>query len=217
MTGKLIVARQGQNEGAAMERFVGRTDYRLTYLGRKEARGIGRQLREGGLSVSDLFAAPSRQAEESAEYVQKELGLKVLVTLDEALSERDCGDVTNMSKEQAIDFFGAREVLAWKRSFDHAYPAGESLRDVRDRLWPLFETDIQPKLQQGKDILILCDSDCARALSLELEELTPQQVETVDFECGQVIVYAFGEGGGHGRALDRSSRERPRLSLVSGN
>ncbi len=211
MTGVLILARQGQNEGEALERFVGQSDYRLTHLGRLEAKGIVRQILEARLFVDTIFAPVSRQSEETTQIIRKGLKSAAPVFHAPALGERDFGDLTNMRKEMALDLYGATAVVAWKRSFHAGPPSGESFAALHDRVWTYFNEHVRPCLDRGLNVLIVADTDSIRSLALGVGEVPATQMEALEFERGQVIAYAFEDAGSSRSA----GREPPRLRIVA--
>lgn len=196
MAGVLMLARQGQNEGDALDRFNGQCDYRLTHLGCLEAQGIAKQIAGSSIAVDLIFAPPSRQSEQSVGLIVKALGVRISTFFDDALRERDAGDVTNMSREMALDIYGASSVVRWKRSFHAALPSGECLEDLYCRAWACFEGNILPRLRDGLNALVVAETDAIRTLALGVTELPFEHVEALEFERGQVIAYSFDDYAG---------------------
>jgi 2,3-bisphosphoglycerate-dependent phosphoglycerate mutase len=76
-------------------------------------------------------------------------------------------------------------VKIWRRSYDIAPPNGESLKDTAARVIPYFKAEIEPKLKEGKNIVVAAHGNSLRALIMYLENMTPQQI--LEFEIGTAI------------------------------
>ena len=61
-------------------------------------------------------------------------------------------------------------------------PNGESLKDTAARVIPYFESEIIPKLKDGKNIVVAAHGNSLRALIMYLEKMTPAQI--LEFEIG---------------------------------
>ena len=60
------------------------------------------------------------------------------VLKDQALNERDYGDLSGLNKDDARAKWGADQVHVWRRSYDVAPPGGESLKDTAARVLPYY-------------------------------------------------------------------------------
>ena len=61
---------------------------------------------------------------------------------NQALNERDYGDLAGLNKDDAREKWGEEQVHIWRRSFDTPPPGGESLKDTAERVLPYYETEI---------------------------------------------------------------------------
>ena len=59
---------------------------------------------------------------------------------DQALNERDYGDLSGLNKDDARKKWGEEQVHIWRRSYDVAPPGGESLKDTAARVLPYYIT-----------------------------------------------------------------------------
>jgi 2,3-bisphosphoglycerate-dependent phosphoglycerate mutase len=66
------------------------------------------------------------------------------VIRDEALNERNYGDLAGLNKDDARAKWGEEQVHIWRRSYDVPPPGGESLKDTGARVWPYYMTEILP-------------------------------------------------------------------------
>src|SRR4051812_37425226 len=129
MSGTLVLVRHGQSEWNLKNLFTGWTDIGLTDQGVAEARKAGRLLREKGLTFDVAYTSALGRAQKTLDLMLEELGLKdIAIEKDEALNERDYGDLTGLNKDDARKRWGEEQVHLWRRSYDVAPPGGESLK-----------------------------------------------------------------------------------------
>ena len=67
------------------------------------------------------------------------------ITRDQALNERDYGDLAGLNKDDARKKWGEEQVLIWRRSYDVPPPGGESLKDTLARTLPYYVQEILPR------------------------------------------------------------------------
>ena len=92
-----------------------------------------------------------KRAQDTLALMLEELGQPGLETVkDQALNERDYGDLTGLNKDDARKKWGEEQVHVWRRSYDVAPPGGESLKDTLARALPYYMRHIQPDVLSGK-------------------------------------------------------------------
>ena len=94
-----------------------------------------------------------------------------------------------MNKDEARKQFGEEQVHIWRRSYDIAPPAGESLKDTADRVLPYYEKEIVPLLKEGKNIIIAAHGNSLRALIMSLEKLSKEEILKVEVPTGRPKLY----------------------------
>ncbi len=72
-------------------------------------------------------------------------------------------------------------------------PTTECLIDTAKRFRPYFDEHIVPALHEGKRIIIAAHGNSLRALVMELEHLTPEQILEVEIPTGKPLVYELDE------------------------
>jgi 2,3-bisphosphoglycerate-dependent phosphoglycerate mutase len=72
-------------------------------------------------------------------------------------------------------------------------PLTECLVDTANRVKPYFDKEIAPALKSGKKVLIAAHGNSLRALVMELEHLTAQQIVSVEIPTGKPLVYELDE------------------------
>ena len=96
-----------------------------------------------------------------------------IIYRDEALNERDYGDLIGQNKAEAADKFGKEQVQIWRRSFDVPPPGGESLEMTAQRTLPYYKKIILPQVLQGNNIAISAHGNSIRAIVMEIFNLNP--------------------------------------------
>ena len=132
MTDRLLVlVRHGQSDWNLKNLFTGWRDVDLTDKGVSEAREAGRKLKAQGIKFDVAFTSALKRAQRTLELMLGELGQTTIpVIKDQALNERDYGDLVGLNKDDARKKWGEEQVHIWRRSYDIAPPGGESLRDT---------------------------------------------------------------------------------------
>ena len=186
----LVLVRHGQSEWNLKNLFTGWRDVDLTPQGIDEAHAAGAAMKAEGLSFGVCFTSALIRAQRTLAIMLDELGQTDLPTeRDQALNERDYGDLVGMNKDDARAKWGAERVHIWRRSYATAPPGGESLRDTGARVWPYYIHRIQPHVLRGEGVLISAHGNSLRALIMALDGLTPDEVVKLEFATGVPIVY----------------------------
>ena len=98
----LVLVRHGQSEWNLKNLFTGWENPGLTEQGVKEAHAAGKALQELGLSFDIAFTSDLSRAQRTLSIMLDELGQSDLETIrDQALNERDYGDLTGLNKDDA--------------------------------------------------------------------------------------------------------------------
>ena len=196
MSASLVLVRHGQSEWNEKNLFTGWKDPGLTAKGVEEAKSAGIQLRTEGFQFDVMFTSDLLRAQKTGEIILKELGVKNLpVVKNQALNERDYGDLSGLNKDEAREKWGDEQVHIWRRSFDTPPPGGESLKGTAERVLPYFKKEILPQLLEGKNILIAAHGNSLRSLVMELDQLTKEQVVKLEIATGDPIYYEIASSG----------------------
>lgn len=193
----LVLVRHGQSEWNLKNLFTGWKDPGLTEQGVAEAHKAGQQLKDLKLTFDIAFTSDLSRAQRTLDIMLEELGQTGLETLkDQALNERDYGDLTGMNKDQARQEFGEEQVHIWRRSYDVPPPGGESLKMTAERVLPYYKSEILPRVLEGSRTLVSAHGNSLRSLIMELENLTPEEILKRELGTGTPIVYRLDENGG---------------------
>jgi 2,3-bisphosphoglycerate-dependent phosphoglycerate mutase len=191
MTDRLLVlVRHGQSEWNLQNLFTGWRDVGLTEKGIAEARAAGRQLKALGLRFDIAFTSALTRAQRTLDLMLDELGQRSIPVLrDQALNERDYGDLSGLNKDDARRKWGEEQVHVWRRSYDVAPPGGESLKDTAARVLPYYLREILPRVLRGERTLVSAHGNSLRALVMVLDHLSPQEIVKRELATGVPLIY----------------------------
>ncbi len=196
MAGTLILVRHGESEWNLKNLFTGWKNPDLTEKGIEEARESGRKIKAAGLMPTVLFTSALRRAQHSLDLILEELGIvNCVITRNQALNERDYGDLSGLNKDDARAKWGEEQVLIWRRSYDVPPPGGESLKDTAARTLPYYEARILPQVRAGETVLVAAHGNSLRSMVMAIEELTPDEILKRELATGEPVVYRIGKSG----------------------
>ncbi len=189
----LVLVRHGQSEWNLKNLFTGWKDVDLTAQGRDEAHAAGQKLKAKGLAFDLAYTSALKRAQNTLSIILEELGQTGLpTTRDQALNERDYGDLTGLNKDDARQKWGEDQVHVWRRSYDVAPPGGESLKDTLARALPYYMKHIQPDVLSGKRVIVAAHGNSLRALIMAIEGLSPEEILKRELATGVPVVYRLG-------------------------
>jgi 2,3-bisphosphoglycerate-dependent phosphoglycerate mutase len=192
----LVLVRHGQSEWNKKNLFTGWRDVDLTEQGRTEAREAGELMKQAGLEFDMAYTSALKRAQETNQLALGALGQSDIPVIEnEALNERDYGDLAGLNKDDAREKWGEEQVHIWRRSFDIPPPGGESLKMTADRVLPYFEAEILPKVLDGKRVLVAAHGNSLRALVMKLDKLGPDEIVEVNIATGVPIAYELDDNG----------------------
>jgi 2,3-bisphosphoglycerate-dependent phosphoglycerate mutase len=192
--GKLILLRHGQSQWNLENRFTGWVDVPLTEKGIHEAYEAGKKIKDIPIDIG--FSSALIRAIDTLTEALRGAGQElVTIVKDEALNERMYGDLQGLNKEETAKKFGAEQVKIWRRSYDVPPPNGESLKDNAARTLPYFRTQILPLVMAGKNVLVSAHGNSLRAIVMELDNLSKEEVLELNIPNGEPIIYEIDENG----------------------
>lgn len=192
MSGTLVLVRHGQSEWNKKNLFTGWKDPDLTAQGVEEAKEAGKVLAEQGFKFDIAFTSVLQRAEKTCQMILDGVGQSDLETIhDQALNERNYGDLAGLNKDDAREKWGEEQVHIWRRSYDIPPPGdeGESLRDTGARVWPYYMTDVLPRVLRGETVLVAAHGNSLRSLIMVLDRMTKETILGLNLGTGVPIVY----------------------------
>ncbi|MDD4352297.1 MAG: 2,3-bisphosphoglycerate-dependent phosphoglycerate mutase [Candidatus Gracilibacteria bacterium] len=216
---KLVIIRHGQSIWNLENRFTGWVDVPLSTQGIEEAKKAGKLISDIKFdiaftsvlvraidtliiacanmrdSVTPVFESFIPEVKKMQDY--SSCGNELRVIMDPALNERNYGELQGLNKKDTAETYGAEQVQAWRRSYDHKplNETGESLKDTVERALPYYHEHILPLLKEGKNVLVVAHGNSLRALSMELDDLNEEQIPGYEIATGVPIVYEIDSEG----------------------
>ena len=186
----LVFVRHGQSDWNLKNLFTGWRDVDLTDKGVAEAREAGRKLKGQGIKFDVAFTSVLKRATRTLDLMLEEMGqTKVPVIKNQALNERDYGDLAGLNKDEARKKWGEEQVHIWRRSYDIAPPGGESLRDTAARVLPYYIQEILPRVMRGEHVLVAAHGNSLRALVMVLDKHSTQSITQLNIDTGVPMIY----------------------------
>jgi 2,3-bisphosphoglycerate-dependent phosphoglycerate mutase len=217
---KLILMRHGESEWNKQNIFTGWVDIPLSEKGVQEALKGGELIKDIPIDViftSTLIRAhmtlflsmmhhsskkvpvfihekKGKQSLWSKIWEKKSSDNTIPVYYSWHLNERMYGKLQGLNKEETAKKFGAEQVKIWRRSYDIAPPGGESLKLTAKRTIPYFKDRILPFLKRGENVFVPAHGNSLRSIVMYLEDLSKEQVLSLEIPTGKPIIYNYNEG-----------------------
>ena len=192
----LVLVRHGQSLWNEKNLFTGWKDPNLTEKGEKEALQAGLVLKESGHKFHIMFTSVLLRAKRTGNIILKQMAQENLkIVENEALNERNYGDLAGLNKDDARKKWGKDQVHQWRRSFDIAPPGGESLKMTAGRVIPYYNKNILPLLKENQEIIVVAHGNSLRALIMKLDELSPEEIVGLEIPTGMPICYKINIEG----------------------
>ncbi len=191
---RLILLRHGESQWNLENRFTGWVDIPLSPRGIQEATHAGEKLR--GFKFDRAFTSVLARANETLRLVLETIDqTSIPIEKDKALNERMYGELQGLNKDETAKKYGEAQVKIWRRSYDVRPPGGESLKDTAERVLPYYERTVKPYLLKGDTILVAAHGNSLRALIMELEQLSREQVLELNIPTGAPLLYELDKMG----------------------
>jgi 2,3-bisphosphoglycerate-dependent phosphoglycerate mutase len=191
-----VLVRHGESEWNRRNLFTGWHNPDLSEKGLIEAIVAARLLKASGLHFDAAFTSVLKRAQRTLDIIISEIGQPDLdIVCSQALNERHYGDLCGLNKDEARDRWGEEQVNIWRRSYDVPPPGGESLQDTAERVIPYYKETIWPVLRAGKTVIVSAHGNSLRALIMELEGLTADEILDRELATGAPIIYRLNEAG----------------------
>ena len=211
--------RHGESEWNKLNLFTGWTDVDLSEKGRTEAAGAGRLLKEGGYSFDVCYTSYLKRAIHTANAVLEALDEEWIPVIKTwKLNERHYGALQGLNKAETAAKYGEEQVHLWRRSFDvrppelseddernparqlmyrnvdpSELPLAESLKDTIARVVPYYEAEIVPQIKADRSVLIAAHGNSLRALVKYLDNISDEEISSLNIPTGVPLVYELDE------------------------
>lgn len=215
---KLILLRHGQSQWNLENRFTGWKDVSLTPNGIQEASFAGKQLVRANINIKSVYTSLLNRATETSEIVTEILNFpKDKIKYDWRLNERHYGALQGLNKSETAKKYGEDQVQIWRRSYDiqppildlndqrhprfnkkfkfinNKLPAGESLKNVIERLGPFWDEYNEYLRNSLGSHMIVAHSNSLRAIIKLIENISNKDIVEVNIPTGVPLIYEFDQ------------------------
>ena len=214
---KLVLVRHGQSKWNLENKFTGWTDVELSEKGIEEAKEAGKVLKELGYSFDIAFTSVLKRANDTLYYILDELNENnIPIKYNYKLNERHYGALQGLNKKETALKYGDEQVHIWRRSADvrppsltkddPRYPGNdpkykditnipltENLIDTIERVVEYWKSDIEPEIKNDKKVIIVAHGNSLRGLIKYLDNLSNEEVVSLEIETGNPIVYELDD------------------------
>ena len=191
---KLVLIRHGQSIYNLENKFTGWKDVDLTDKGRNEAIKAGDLLKKNQFLFDYAYTSDLKRAQETLSIILDRLDSNLIPVYDEALNERDYGDLIGRNKADAAKEFGEDQVQIWRRSYDLPPPGGESLKMTCDRVLPYFEK-IFNQVLNNNNIIISAHGNSIRAIVKKIFNYSSELILKTEIGWCEPWVFKFNKDG----------------------
>ena len=215
MSYRLVCVRHGESQWNQENRFTGWVDIDLSEKGRAEAKRAGQLIREENFKFDVAYTSVLKRAIRTLWLGLEEMdAMYVPVTTSWRLNERHYGALQGLNKTETAEKYGEEQVKIWRRSYDTPpppmndtdyeqqkreprfrsiehkdLPRGETLKSTLARLMPLWTNEIRPRIDSGKQCLIVAHGNSLRALIQHLEKMSEAEIMELNVPTGTPLVY----------------------------
>ncbi|HHO65482.1 MAG TPA: 2,3-diphosphoglycerate-dependent phosphoglycerate mutase [Epsilonproteobacteria bacterium] len=216
---KLILLRHGESLYNQENLFTGWTDVDLSPKGKEEAKHAGEILLKHALYPDICFTSWLQRSIHTAQRVLSVLQWEHIDAIRSwKLNERHYGAWQKQNKDKVKAEIGEKRFIAVRRGYDtpppplseddflllqqdpkyhkldpHLLPHSESLKQTAKRTLSYFYEVIVPQLDKGRTVLVSAHGNSLRALLMEIEHLTANEIVNVTIPTGRPILYSFDE------------------------
>ena len=216
---KLVLIRHGESQWNKENRFTGWKDVDLSEKGIAEAHAAGKLLKAEGFTFDESYTSVLKRAIRTLWIILDEMDLMwIPETKSWLLNERHYGGLEGMNKAETAAQHGEEQVLIWRRSYDvppsfmeetderylgkdprygliepGKFPKGECLKDTVERVVPYFQSEILPKIKDGKRLIIAAHGNSLRALVKYLDSISDEDIIQYNVPTGVPLVFELDD------------------------
>ena len=212
----LILVRHGQSEWNLQKRFTGWVDVDLAANGKLEACKSGELIKEKNIKIDYFFSSIQLRAINTLKLILNTMRIKDDQTKAWQLNERHYGALTGLNKDEMKKKFGEKKIHEFRRSWNikpdplsknnpyhpiniEAYkdiskdniPDTESLEDTYNRVIPYYKSNIQNKLIENKNVLVVAHGNSIRSLCKYLFKLDEKKISSLEIPTGNPLIINF--------------------------
>ena len=212
----LILVRHGQSEWNLQKRFTGWVDVDLAPKGKLEACKSGELIKEKNIKIDYFFSSIQLRAINTLKLILNTMRIKDNFEKAWELNERHYGALTGLNKYEMKKKLGEKKIHEFRRSWNvkpdpldknnpyhpiniEAYksiskeniPDSESLEDTYNRVIPYYKSNIENKLIENKNILLVAHGNSIRSLCKYLFKLDEKKISSLEIPTGNPLIINF--------------------------
>jgi 2,3-bisphosphoglycerate-dependent phosphoglycerate mutase len=216
---RLVLLRHGESAWNKENRFTGWVDVGLSEQGVREAIEAGQAMKAKGFRFRIAYTSYLSRAIKTLWLALEEMDLMWIPEIKSwRLNEKHYGMLQGLNKIEMAEKYGSEQLLLWRRSFDappppigendeknakfdpryaglkdEEIPRTESLREVIDRIMPLWENDISEAIISKKEVLIAAHGNSLRAIVKFLKKMSNEEILEFNIPTGIPYVFEFDD------------------------
>jgi len=212
----LILVRHGQSEWNLQKRFTGWVDVDLAPNGKLEACKSGELIKEKNIKIDYFFSSLQLRAINTLKLILNTMKIKSSYAKAWELNERHYGALTGLDKDEMKKKLGEKKIHEFRRSWNikpdpldknnpyhpiniEAYksiskeniPDSESLEDTYNRVIPYYKSNIENKLIENKNVLVVAHGNSIRSLCKYLFKLDETKISSLEIPTGNPLIINF--------------------------
>ena len=212
----LILVRHGQSEWNLQKRFTGWVDVDLAPKGKLEACKSGELIKEKNIKINYFFSSIQLRAINTLKLILNTMRIKDNFEKAWELNERHYGALTGLNKDEMKKKLGEKKIHEFRRSWNvkpdpldknspyhpiniEAYrsiskeniPDSESLEDTYNRVIPYYKSNIENKLIENKNVLVVAHGNSIRSLCKYLFKLDEKKISLLEIPTGNPLIINF--------------------------
>ena len=212
----LILVRHGQSEWNLQKRFTGWVDVDLAPKGKLEACKSGELIKEKNIKIDYFFSSMQLRAINTLKLILNTMRIKDNFEKAWELNERHYGALTGLNKDEMKKKLGEKKIHEFRRSWNikpdpldknnpyhpiniEAYksiskeniPDSESLEDTYNRVIPYYKSNIENKLIENKNVLVVAHGNSIRSLCKYLFKLDEKKISSLEIPTGNPLIINF--------------------------
>lgn len=205
---KLVLVRHGISDYNAKGLWTGWDDPDLTAEGIEQAKKAGEEVKD--IKFDLAYTADLIRAKHTLDEILKAINQTNLrPVIAPEIKERNYGIFTKKNKWQVKEEVGEEEFQKIRRSWDYQPEGGESLKQVNERFWKFYQSEVLSKLKAGQNILMASSGNAFRGLIKSLENLNEEEIANIEFGIGEAYVYEIDD---QGKVLSKEIRNKNPLA-----
>lgn len=216
---RLVLLRHGESQWNKENRFTGWVDVNLSEQGVIEAIEAGRTMKAEGFHFKVAYTSYLTRAIKTLWLALEEMDLMWIPEIKSwRLNEKHYGMLQGLNKTDMAEQYGSEQVQLWRRGFDtppppiaeddrknakfdpryaglkdSEIPRTESLKNVIDRIVPLWENEISSAILSEKEVLIAAHGNSLRAIVKFLKNMSNEDILEFNIPTGIPYVFEFDE------------------------